>query len=169
MGWEAFSSSSHFPLTIPRSVELASKKGGNCNNVTPREEGSQCGSHVTTIIQNFTLVSMTSTITPHPVRLLLGATVSSHPTHLTTYNSLSSTRLKGISGCRNYLCFVHLLRNEIYHFLSVTGWCRVNYWLDAIRSLLYKDVSLVIGIDYSLLARWQGLIFSMSLVLVRIY
>ena len=50
---------------------LISDRG--CNNVTLGAEGSQSGSHVTTIIQNFTLVSLTSTITPHRVWLLFGA------------------------------------------------------------------------------------------------
>ena len=39
-----FSPSSHFFLTISRSIELASKEGGNCNNVT-RGEFSRWKSH----------------------------------------------------------------------------------------------------------------------------
>ena len=48
-GWEVFHQ--NFPSTIPCSTELASKKEGNCNNVTFGAESSQSGSHVTTIIQ----------------------------------------------------------------------------------------------------------------------
>ena len=37
------------------------------------------------------------------------------PTHLSPYalDSTLSTQLEGISGCENYLGFVHLSRNEI--------------------------------------------------------
>ena len=38
-----------------------------------RAKSSQSGSHVTTIIQNFTLVNLTSSIMPHRVWLLFGA------------------------------------------------------------------------------------------------
>ena len=55
------------------SIELASKKRGNCNNKTLGAESSQSGSHMTTIIQNFTLVGLTSTITTYRVWLPFGA------------------------------------------------------------------------------------------------
>ena len=49
---------------------------------------------MTTIIQNFTLVSLTSTVTPHPVELPLGAAVLSLPTHSSPYALVSlRTRL----------------------------------------------------------------------------
>ena len=51
IGLRGFLPDLHFPLTIPRSTELASKEGGNCNNVTLRAESFRSGSHVTTIIQ----------------------------------------------------------------------------------------------------------------------
>ena len=44
-----------------------------CNNATLGVESSQSGSHATTIIQNITLVSLTSTTTPHRVWLPFGA------------------------------------------------------------------------------------------------
>ena len=72
IGLGGFSLGPHFPSTIPRSTELASKEKSNCNNVILRAKSSQSGSHVTTIIQNFTLVSLTSTTTSHLVCLLFG-------------------------------------------------------------------------------------------------
>ena len=64
----------------------------NCNNVTLEAESSQSRSHVTAIIQNFTLVSLTSTAMPDPIGLLFRAAVFFHPTHSTIYtlNSLPS-------------------------------------------------------------------------------
>ena len=55
-----FSPDSHSSFQrFPRLAELASKEKGNCNNVTLRAgaESSQSRNHVTTIIQNFTLVT----------------------------------------------------------------------------------------------------------------
>ena len=45
------------------------------NNVTLRAESCRTGSHVTIIIQNFTLINVTSTKTPHRVWLPFGASV----------------------------------------------------------------------------------------------
>ena len=137
------------------SAELASKEKGNCNNMTlgARAESSQSRIHVATIIQNFTLVILTSTVTPYQVGLSFKAVVSSYPTHLTIYalDSLLPTQSKGISGYRNYLCFVHLLRNEVYHFSSVTGW---------------RGVELLVGRNQtSFLVK----ISALSLVLVKVY
>ena len=64
---------SHFFFQqLPRSAELASKERGNCNNITLGPESSQSGNYVTTIIQNFTLVNLTST-TLYQVCLPFGA------------------------------------------------------------------------------------------------
>ena len=49
-----------FLQQIPRSAELASKKRGNCNNVTFKRESSQSRSHVTTTNHNFTSFGLTS-------------------------------------------------------------------------------------------------------------
>ena len=65
VGLGGFLPGSYFPLTIPRSMELASKEKDNCNNVILRMESFQSGSHVTIIIQNFTMVSLTFTTTPY--------------------------------------------------------------------------------------------------------
>ena len=79
-----------------------------------RAESSQSRIHVTTIIQDFILVILTFTITPHPVGLLFRAAIPSHSMHSTTYALDFSLpmQLEGISGYKNYLYFVHLLRNE---------------------------------------------------------
>ena len=64
IGLGGFLPGSHsFLQQFPRSVELASKERGNCNNMTLGigAKSSQSGSHVTTIIQDFTLV----TFDPH--------------------------------------------------------------------------------------------------------
>ena len=67
-----FSSGFHFSLTILYSMELVSEEGGNCKNVILKAECSQSGSHVTIIIQNFSLVNLTSTTSPHWVWLPFG-------------------------------------------------------------------------------------------------
>ena len=61
----------------------------NCNNVTldAGAESSRSESHVTTIIQNFTLVSLVSTTTPHLAGLPFGAMAFSHSTDSTTYST----------------------------------------------------------------------------------
>ena len=48
---------------IPRSAELASKEGGNCNNVTFGAKSSQSRNHVTTTNHEFTSTSLTSITT----------------------------------------------------------------------------------------------------------
>ena len=68
-----------------------------CNNVTSGEflkrksqaEKSRSGSHVTTIIQDFTLVSLTSSVMPHLAGLPLEATVPSLFTHSFPYALVS--------------------------------------------------------------------------------
>ena len=54
-----------------------------------RAKCSWSRSHVTTIIQNFTLVSLNSSLTLHPVGLPLGAVIPSLPTHLSPYALVS--------------------------------------------------------------------------------
>ena len=60
---------SRFPFQVPfevplqqilRSAKLASKKGGNCNNVIFGAESSQSRSHVTTTNHDFTSSGLTS-------------------------------------------------------------------------------------------------------------
>ena len=108
-----------------------------------RTESSQSGSHMIIIIQDFTLVTLTSIITPHLVGLLLRAAVSSHPMYSTTYilNSSLPIQSESLSGYRNYLCFVHLLRNEIYHFLSVTGWRGIEFLVGCNQTFSFMKTS----------------------------
>ena len=118
IGMGGFLPDFRFFSTIPRSTELASKEGGNCNNVTLRAESSQSGSHITTIIQNFTLVSLTFIVTPHPVELSLGAAVPSLPTYLSFYtlNFLPLRLYTSRNFPLGYLSrIVHLSRHAVYH------------------------------------------------------
>ena len=55
------------------------------NYMTLGAKSSQSKSHITTIIQNFTLVSLTSTVTLHLVGLLLRAMVPSLPMYSSSY------------------------------------------------------------------------------------
>lgn len=48
-------------------------------------ESFQSRNHMTAIIQNFTLVSMTSTAMPHPTKLPFGAMVLLHLMYLSPY------------------------------------------------------------------------------------
>ena len=92
-----FSPSPHFTSTILRSMELASKEEDNYNDMTSGEflkrksrvESSQSGSHVTTIIQNFTLVSLTFSMILHPIGLPFEAVVPSLSTHSSLYALVS--------------------------------------------------------------------------------
>ena len=69
-----------------------------------RAESSRSRSHVTTIIQNFTLVSLASTATPHPAGLPFGAMASSHPTHSTTYSTPHCLRSRKIFLAMGTIC-----------------------------------------------------------------
>ena len=61
----------------------------HCNNVTfgAGVKSSQSKNHMRTNIHNFTLVSLASTVTPHPAGLSFRATVPSHLMHSTTYST----------------------------------------------------------------------------------
>ena len=77
-------------------------------------ESLQSGSHVTTIIQNFTLVNLTSTATLYLAELLFGSYssfLSYALDHLLNFSL--STQLDSISGCGNYLYYAYLLRNKV--------------------------------------------------------
>ena len=88
IGLRGFLSGSHFFFQwFSHLAELASKKRGNCNNVTlrARTKSFQNRNYVTTIISDFILVTLTSTITLHPVKLPLRTAFPSHPMYSTTY------------------------------------------------------------------------------------
>ena len=157
--------------------------------MTLEAESSQNRSHVTIIILNFILVSLTSTITPYSVGLLFRAMVLFHSTHSTTdaLNFLPFICLESISSCENYLClstcwgwviiFWALLdsmeskllvrckqRFSLVKTLALSLVLVRIYWLDD------KGSPLVCHWYWSgLLARWQKSTFSLSLVLVRIF
>ena len=88
IGLWGFSPDFYSPSTISHSTEFTSEEESNCNNVTFEAKSSRSGSHVTTIIQNFILVSLISTATSHLFGLPFGATILSNLTHLTTYTWL---------------------------------------------------------------------------------
>ena len=122
---------------FPRSAELASKGESNCNNMTLRAEvdSSQSGSYVTTIIQNFTLVSLTSTATSHSVRLSFEATVLSHPTHSITYTWLLLVYAVGKFFRQWELSmFCPLVQEWDLSFLEISlDGVELSFWLDATR------------------------------------
>ena len=113
-----------------------------------RAEKSQSGNHVTTIIQDFTLVSLTSSVTPDPAGLLLGAAVSSlsthsSPTHSSPYALISlRTRLPMHSSYRYVRVpagkTFHRYLSEIVHLsrrhprLSQYATKKLSCWLNAI-------------------------------------
>ena len=126
-GWEVFH---QVPtLTIPRSTELASEEGGNCNNVSgeflkrkSRAEKSRSGSHVTTNLGlhpgRFDLLRNAS-----PSRAPTWSRGTFSPTHSSPYALVSlSTRLSthssynyirvpaGRTFCRYLSEIVHLSR-----------------------------------------------------------
>ena len=93
---------------------------------------------MTTIIQDFTLVSLTSSVTPHLAGLPLGAAVLSFlrtclPTHLPPYTLVLPLRLctsrKNIQ-LRYLSKIVHLLRR--HPRLSQYATRKLSCWLDAI-------------------------------------
>ena len=95
-----------FFSTFLCSAEFVSKRGGNCNNMTlgAGVESSWSGSHITTIIQNFTLVSLASTAMPHPARLPFRATVFSYPTHSATYSTPHCLRSRKVFPVVGTIC-----------------------------------------------------------------
>ena len=128
----SFSSGFHSSLQrLPRSAELASEKGSNCNNMTLGAESFQSGSHMTTIIQNFTRVSLISTTTPHWVWLPFRASglfLDLRTQLLLTLCTIPFTVYIieiGWTSMRNdllwyYLQIVYLLRHEARSFSDVT-------------------------------------------------
>ena len=169
-----FSPSFHsFFQRFPHSAELTSKKGGNNINVTlgAGAESSKSESHVIIIIQNFTLISLSSTATLHPVGLPFGTMVPSHLMHLTTY-----TRLLTVYIIRRYFrlwklsIFPLLIKEWDDFFLSITRWRGVWAvgWMQLSSLLSCTDINLVIGIGQGLLARLQKSTFGISPVLVKI-
>ena len=102
-----------FFLMIPYLAELPSEEWGNCNNENFGVESSQSGSYMITIIQIVTLVSLTSTMTPQPVRLPLRATIPSLPTHSSLYAlNFLCTRLPTHSSLYTLVPLLRLCTNR---------------------------------------------------------
>ena len=105
--------------------------------MTLRVESFRSGSYMIIIIQNFTLVSLTSIIIPHLVGLPLGAAVSSFPTHSSLY-ALNVLPLRLYISQKNipfrYLFeIVYLLQRTVCHPQSSHYVAKkLNCWLNAI-------------------------------------
>ena len=161
-----FSPGSHFSSTISRSTKLVFEERGNCNNVTLGTKSSQRGGYMITIIQNFILVSSTSTIIPHPDWLSFGAlyplldlctwpllTLCTRP--LTAY----------VTDLAGYLC--KMFRSGIICRLSTCRGIRLDHlWMsfngkEQLVGWTQSDlfswavVSLVISISQGVLTRWR--------------
>ena len=112
-------------------------------------ESSRSGSHMITIIQNFTLVSLTSSMTPHPIGLPFGAAVPFLPMHSSLYIFVSLCTCLSIHSSPYVLVLpLHLYTSrmniplrylsEIVHLsrhhprLSQYATRRLRCWLDAI-------------------------------------
>ena len=171
-----------FSSMFPQLAELASEKRSNCNNATlgARAESSQSGSHVITIIQNFTLVSLASTATPHPAGLPFGAIAPSHPTHSTTYSTSYCLRSRKVFPTVGTICVLPTYRGmriiisqaslDSVEFERLVGHNQVRSSLvqtSASSSKVYwranKGSPLVCHRYWSgLLARWHRNAFGMS-------
>ena len=166
-----------FPLSFPMwlyhvtSPELLDQQNSIdsvsfCNNVTLGMESSQSGGHMTTIIQKFTLVNLTSTITPHWVWLLFGASglllhlctqplFTLHTRPLTVYAIELGEHLRGMFRfgiiCRSSTCRGMRLdhpRTSLSGEERLVGWTQLDL-------LLCTVVSRIISISQRKLTRWQ--------------
>ena len=110
----------YFLSTIPRSTKLASKEGSNCNHVTfgAKAESFQSRSHVITIIQNFTLVSLAFIIIPYPVGLPFRAMVLSRLLHLITYLTPHCLRSRKVFPAVETICTLPICRGIRLSFLE---------------------------------------------------
>ena len=140
----------HFPSTILRSTELASKEESNGNNVTFGIKSSQSRSHMTTIIQNLILISLTSSMTSHPVGLLLGAAVPSLPMHSTLYVLISLYTCLPMQSSHHYVyvlagttsCLGIYLRLSTCRSIQFVISISQSNWLDDTRSsLVYHQIN----------------------------
>ena len=157
---------------FPRSAKLTSKERSNYNNVTlgAGAESFWSKSYMITTIQNFTLVSLTSTTIPHPVGLSFRAMVLSHLTHSTTYSTphcLRSWKVFPTVGTifASPICWGIRLSFLERHWIA---WS-LSGRLDAIELAFHLCRRQLCHRYWSeLLAKWRELTFGMSLVLVKI-
>ena len=134
--------------------------------MTLRAESSQSECHVTKIIQNFTLVSLTFTTMPHRVWLPFGALdlfldqgtqlfFTLHTQPLTIYVTELAGHLCGMirSGiiCRLYTCWGMRLDHPQ---MSLSGEERPVSWTQP-DLLSCAVISLVISIGQDILTRWR--------------
>ena len=87
-----------------------------------------------TIIQNFTLISLTSTATPHPAGLRFRTIVSFHPMHLTIYLTSHCLRSWKIFPAVETICVLPTSQGMRLLFLKHywMAWS-LSGWLDAIK------------------------------------
>ena len=123
-------------------------------------ESSQSGSHITIIIQNFTLISSIFTVTPQPVGLPLGAVISSLSIYLTLYIlNFLCTHLFTHSTSHYYICIpavgINLrlstcwgMQFVIFDYCSMWQESWAISWMQSIL-LPYVVVSFVISISQS--------------------
>ena len=113
--------------------------------MTLRGESSQSGGHVTTIIQNFTLVSLTSSVTPYPVRLPLGAIVPFLPMHLSFYTLVSlHTCLPMYSSLYALVSLrTRFPMHSSYHYVCISAG-RIFYLGIYLRLSSCRDIKVVI-------------------------
>ena len=112
----------------------------------------QNGSHVTTIIQNFTLISLTSSVISHPVKLLLGAAVFSHPMYLDFYvfDSSSFYVTAGKTFCLGiYLKLFTFQGMQLLSSIIIINNEELSCGLDVINLLPCIIVSLIVSIGWS--------------------
>ena len=107
-----------------------------CNNVTLRggAKSSRSGNHMTTIIQDFLLISLTSTTMPHPTGLSFRAMVPFHPTYLTTYMTPHCLRSWKVFPAMGTICVSPTCRGMGLSFLEYhwMAWS-LSSRLDAIK------------------------------------
>ena len=94
------------PQKLETGKQITSVLYSHCNIVIfgAGAESSRSGCQMTIIIQNFTLVSLASTITPYPAKLLFRAMVLSYPTHLTTHSTPHCLRSEKVFPTLETIC-----------------------------------------------------------------
>ena len=134
-------------------------------------KSSQSGSYVTTIIQNFILVSLASTTMHHPAGLPFRAMIPSHPMHSTIYLILYCLCSWKVFLAIKTICALPTYWEMRLSFLKRhwMAWS-LSGWLDAIKLALSLCRRQPCYWYWSgLLARWRKFTFGMSSVLVRVY
>ena len=137
-----------------------------CNNVTLKAERAQSRGYVTTIIQNFILVSFTSITMPHQVWLPFGASGPFLDLCTWTLLTLRTWSLTVYTiELAGHLC--GMFRSGIIYRLSICRGMRLDHSRMSLSSkerpvgwtqpdlLSCAVISLVISIGWCILTRWQ--------------